>query len=107
MNLDEEEILESYNSYIKNLSKGSKKLAEYFRTDKLEEGFEGILDLSEGLTWLSLSNEFLAAKNKIAKKDFSALQSFLLEINEGLKVRDYILVADILEYEIATYFEEN
>ncbi len=106
LELNEQEIFESYIQYIDKLSVEIIKLAEYFRTDKLEFGLRGILDLSEGLTWLNLSNEYLVNKNKVKEINFIAIQSYLLEINEGLEIGDYVLVADILEYEIAPYFEQ-
>lgn len=106
MILEVNEVLESYENYLTNISSGILKLAEYFRDDQLEKGLKGILDFSEGLTWLTLSNEFLVDNNKVKKEDFSSIVEYLEEINTGLELQDYILVADILEYEIATYFEK-
>lgn len=102
--LNEEEILLEYNSYIQNIGSGIKQVAEYFRTEQIDKALKGILDFAEGMTWLNLSNEYLSARQKIAKKDFKGIEEFLEEINTGLKLKDYILVADILEYEIIPYF---
>ena len=38
--------------------------------------------------------------------DISKINEYLEEINDGLEKQDYLLVADIFEYEIVPYFEE-
>ncbi len=103
--LNDEEILFEYNVYIQNIGSGIKQVAEYFRTDQIDKALKGVLDFAEGMTWLNLSNEYLSAKQKIVKQDFKEIEEFLEEINTGLQLKDYILVADILEYEMISYFE--
>ena len=34
------------------------------------------------------------------------IHEFLNEMNDGLEIQDYVLVADMFEYEIAPFFEQ-
>lgn len=105
MEFNTEEILTSHNEYIKNVPNGVRDVSNLFRVDALEKALQGVLDFSEGMTWLTSANKYLVLEKKIKEIDFAKITEFLLEINESLENQDYVLVADLFEYEIAPFFE--
>ncbi len=100
------EVIESYNEYIKKLPNGSNYIAQNLREDKLSDAFQTIKDFSEGLLWLTEAAQLLQINNVKVQINMNQLQEFLIEINEGLEKQDYVLVADLFEYEITPFFEE-
>ncbi|GEK33617.1 hypothetical protein [Kurthia sibirica] len=100
-----EEIIESYNEYLTKLPGGCLAIATLLREGDLHGALSSIKDFSEGTGWIMQVNEKLAAVSTIEKIDFKRIQEFLLEINSGLEIQDFVLVADLFEYEIAPFFE--
>lgn len=99
-----EEIIESYNLYIKQVPKGTMYIVEKLREDNLYEALSAIKDFSEGAMWLS-EVAYLLEQNGVENNlDIGKIQEFLIDVNEGLEKQDYILVADMFEYEITDFF---
>ena len=99
------EVIESYNNYIALLPIGCLNIANSFRDEQLQKGLTDIKDFSEGVIWV-IEVADLLQKNEIRVETYiEKIQGFLVEINEALENEDYILVADLFEYEIAPYFE--
>jgi hypothetical protein len=101
-----DEILEDYNNYLERVPKGTIQIAEQLREDNMQEAFSAIKDFSEGVLWLSHASGFLKLNGAQAELDILKIQEFLVQVNEGLEKQDYVLVADMFEYEIAPFFEE-
>lgn len=99
------DIIESFEEYIDKLPKGSLWISEQLRKDNLHEAFRAIEDLSEGMLWMQEVNIFLKQHEIQTNLDFTKIEEFILEINEGMVLKDYILIADIFEYEIPSFFE--
>lgn len=100
------ETMESYNHYVGEIVKGSIKIADDLRTGNVDSALTMIKDFSEGLLWLMEVNQKLTDLGKQAELDVNNIQDFFVEINEGLENKDFVLVADIFEYEIAPFFEQ-
>lgn len=100
------EVVESYNSYIKNIAPGSLQIAEHLRKDEVQEALQLILQFSEGMGWLVQVNDLLSQNSIKANLQAEKIHEFLNEINSGLEIQDYVLVADMFEYEIALFFEQ-
>lgn len=100
------EVIESYNEYLKKIPNGTIYIAECLRDDKLKEAFQTIKDFSEGVMWLVQVSELLNERNIDVFLNVEQINSYLEEINNGLENRDYLLVADLFEFEIAPFFEE-
>lgn len=100
------ETMESYNNYIDAVHQGSLDIAEKLRTENNEEALPMVKDFSEGLIWLIDVNTKLKDLGYSASLNMEEIQEFFVEINEGLLNQDYVLVADMFEYEIAPYFEQ-
>lgn len=100
------ETIDSYNQYIEKIPSGALYIANRLREDKISEALLGIKSFSEGVIWLVEASDLLQ-KNGVSKKlEIGKIQDFLSEINNGLEIQDFILVADMFEYEIAPFFEE-
>ncbi|WP_042471099.1 hypothetical protein [Bacillus ndiopicus] len=100
------ETMESYNNYIINVKEGALKIADKLRTEDIKGALTLISDFSEGSIWLVDVNKKLMDLGYLVKLEMNVIQEFLIEINEGLENQDYILVADIFEYEISPFFDQ-
>ncbi len=106
MSEEVQEVIESYNSYIQNVATGSMKIAEYLRQDEIAEAMQLILHFSEGMGWLTEAAELLTKNDVKVQLEVANIHEFLNEINSGLEIQDYVLVADMFEYEIAPFFAQ-
>lgn len=100
------EVVESYNAYIQNVAPGSLQIAEHLRKDEVQEALQMILQFSEGMGWLVQASDLLSQNNVKVNLQVEKIHEFLNEINTGLEIQDYVLVADMFEYEIAPFFEQ-
>ncbi|WP_342559404.1 hypothetical protein [Metasolibacillus sp. FSL K6-0083] len=100
------EVVESYNQYIKNIAPGSLQIATHLRQDEIQEALQLILQFSEGMGWLVQASDLLAKNEVKTTLQIDQIHDFLNEINSGLEIQDYVLVADMFEYEIAPFFEQ-
>ncbi len=100
------ELIEMYNAYMKNVPHGAMYIAEKLRGDELSSALVSIKDFSEGMMWLSQASELINSNKGKVILEIEKLQEFLLEVNDGLERQDYVVVADMFEYEIAPFFEE-
>lgn len=100
------EVIESYNKYIGKIPQGVIYIANCLREDQLNEALLAIKDFSEGVMWLSESAKLLQKNEVAVELNIENIQEFLIEINTGLEKQDFLLVADLFEYEIAPFFGE-
>lgn len=99
------EIINSYNEYTAKVSTGVVEIARVLREDNTTLALEMIKDFSEGVVWLIQVGAILKENDYYVDTDFMKMNEFLEEINEGLQLQDFVLVADIFEYEVAPFFE--
>lgn len=99
------EVIESYNNYVKNIPSGAIYIANCLREDAIQDALIGIKDFSEGVIWLSEVSKLFEMKGINTTLEINRIEEFLIEINNGLEKQDYVLVADMFEYEIAPFFE--
>lgn len=99
------EVIESYNNYIINIPTGANYIAQCLREDDIQKALKGIKDFSEGVLWLSEASYLFEQNGKKTNLKIVKIEEFLNEINMGLERKDYVLVADMFEYEIAPFFE--
>lgn len=105
MNSEIIEVMKSYNDYFDKLSKGCESIAILLRNNNIEEALKLILYFSEGVNWLCEVNNKLNLMGINNPLKIEKIHDFLNEINSGLEIEDYIVVADIFEYEIKDFFE--
>ena len=100
------ETQESFYQYIERVATGSQTIADYLREDKIGEAIELIVQFSEGMGWLTKVVELMENHKYTIDINFSKINPFLKEINDGIERQDYVIVADMFEYEIQPFFEE-
>lgn len=100
------EVIESYNEYIKKIPDGCQKIADDFRENQITNGLKKIMDFSDGVQWLSEASDLLNKNSLTVQLKTEKIHEFLEEINHGLEIQDYVLVADMFEYEIQAFFKE-
>ena len=101
-----QELIDSYNDYIKKLPAGCQKIADRLREDMIVEAMQDIVDFSEGANWLSQVSISFRQNGIRVDLETEKVHEYLNEINSGLEIQDYIVVADMFEYEILPFFEE-
>ncbi|MGE7090273.1 hypothetical protein ACQKII_02180 [Lysinibacillus sp. NPDC048646] len=100
------DTIQSFNEYLPRVATGSQEIAENLRSDQLADALKMILEFSEGMSWLVEASELFKANDVKVVVQIEKIQEFLQEINSGLEMQDYVLVADMFEYEISPFFEE-
>lgn len=107
MNEMVQESLESYVDYIGKMLNGCQQIADYLREDRILEAGQIIGQFSEGLIWLIDMNKLLHANDATPLLQEEQIYEFLNEINSGLEIQDFVIVADMFEYEIKPFFEQQ
>lgn len=100
------ETVQSYNEYLPRVVAGSQEIADNLRSDNVAVALTMILDFSEGMSWLVEAIDLFKINEVNVELQIDKIHEFLNEINAGLEMQDYVLVADMFEYEIAPFFEE-
>lgn len=100
------EVIDTYNEYIQKVPAGSMIISELLREDRVVEALNSIKNFTEGVIWLVEANELLNKNGVNGELNIEKINEYLNEINEGLTIQDYSLVADLFEYEIAPFFEK-
>ncbi|MFF2796878.1 hypothetical protein [Lysinibacillus xylanilyticus] len=99
------ETVISYNKYLNQIIDGCNSIVNKIKTDNFTEALQMILQFSEGVEWLAEVNEKLAHFGYQNQMSMEKNHEFLEQINSGLEIQDFILIADIFEYEIKPFFE--
>lgn len=100
------ETIESYNNYLSILPSGSLKIAELLRENSIVESLNNIQNFTDGVLWLADAGKLFSKNNIQVDLNVEKIHSYLNEINEGLTLQDFNLVADLFEYELAPFFSE-
>lgn len=96
----------SFYDYIERVAEGAQTIADYLREDRIGEAMQLIVQFSEGISWLSQVIVLMQEHRYYIDVEPSKMNEFLIEINDGLERQDYVIVADMFEYEIQPFFEE-
>lgn len=99
------ETMLSYNEYLNKLIDGADLISSDIKGDSRRSGLQNILAFSEGIEWLSRVNDKLSTLGYVNEMNINSIQEYLDEINQGLILEDYILVADIFQYEIKPFLQ--
>ncbi|MFT9819928.1 hypothetical protein [Lysinibacillus sp. NPDC056185] len=101
------ETKESYFNYVNKISRGCRLIAEDLRQGKMAIAFQNIIDLAEGLNWLISVEDKMSQLNITVNSSIKEASEFFIEINIALEQENYILVADLFEYEVQALFEAS
>lgn len=107
-----EDCLQGLQEFLPELPQVCRSLAEVFQGEKPDEGFDPFVELAE--IWgnvksrqalvanaLELDSATLEVDGKSVQAIHAELNQFLQEAEQALKDGDIILLADLLEYELA------
>ncbi|MED4911303.1 hypothetical protein P9761_24310 [Brevibacillus centrosporus] len=107
------ETLGNVSSYLQKMIEAIEEIVENFRTGEEGEGSKKFLDAIEGLGWLldmATSQQNYIKQNKIKEPEkvlfIEQYEELLAKIVEALELSDFVLIADLLEYELIPWFEE-
>lgn len=96
---DQKEIMATAHDYLERFDNGCKCIIELFREGEESEALKLLPDAIEGLQWLSEVFE-LTKESHTGKLDYVEINNVLKNIEEALQDIDYILLSDLLEYEV-------
>lgn len=100
-----EDIKNAYYEYVSKIPTGCLIISKSLRIEQYEQAFSDINDLAEGLQWLiQIEGLMQQSQHTINSRIFEA-NELMNEINTSLELKDYVLLADLFEYEIKPLFE--
>lgn len=97
--------------YLEKLIPGFQKAADLFRMGNEQEAHKYYLQILDGIDWfsqvvqtivVSLKNEFDGQNYKDQQAKLTNLMNQMLEANQN---QDWVLLADLLEYEFIPFYE--
>jgi hypothetical protein len=100
------ETLDTLKEYIPKLVRASESIAENLQGGDHYEAMQQLPYYFEGIEWVVSALNGIS-KNRIKFEiESSSLNEHLIEAEEAIKNQDYILLADLLEYEFTPILEE-
>lgn len=93
------ETLQTANEYILKLEAGIVEGIEVFRHNEEGQGIEIIPYIIDGIEWLNDAMKLTVGIHK-QEVNYDEVREKLVEIIDAVNNEDYILVGDLLEYEI-------
>ncbi|WP_027633915.1 hypothetical protein [Clostridium hydrogeniformans] len=99
------ETIETLKEYLDALIQDVNTVSEFFREDNISEGLKYTANIAEAL---QIVCEAVGGVNDILKEkvDLSGINNLAQEMVESLENEDYVLLGDLLEYEIIPMLEE-
>ncbi|HVJ50749.1 hypothetical protein [Desulfitobacterium sp.] len=99
------EILRTADEYLDKLIKGTSEAAEYLYSGQENKGFQLVSLIADGIMWLI---EVIEITSQVQKEEIttSDVMSKINEINEAIKIKDTVTVADLLEFEVVPILEQ-
>ena len=108
--------IENADAYLIRLIPGIEKSVELFRMGNEQEANKFFINIIDGIDWLSqVLDMILAAKaispdtvfdGKSIQDRRASLVDFTQQMVDANKNQDWVLLADLLEYEILPYYQE-
>lgn len=105
MNKEKLEVLNTAKEYMTNLNDSIIKSAEYLQNGDYFNGTDLIISITDGLEWIV---QLITLRKDIYEDDIKVnkLIDNIKEIVEAFENKDYILIGDLLQYEISPIIEE-
>jgi len=94
------DTLNSCAEYIPKLKDASMEVAELIHSSDNKKALSMMPSIFEGLGWLVEAVNALQKHNCLLDIDLKVLMQKLEEVKSALEKRDYVLTADLFEYEI-------
>lgn len=94
------EVLSTASEYIEKVLVGIQQITEYFQSGREDRATNMMLDLIEGIKWLVKAIDGTKDMHGDHFIDISAINDVLNQLVEGYENMDYVLISDLLEYEL-------
>ena len=103
-----EESIFEMKKYLPKIIEASHAIVQKFQTSKEQQAIELFIYFSEGLEWLLQVADLTKQFQKSININLSSqkIHEILPEMIEGWNNKDYILISDLIEYEIIPIFEQ-
>lgn len=98
------ELKESYYEYIATVSQGLQNIVSFLSHNELEKTFAGIANLAEGLEFLLKVEDVFGQEGMTINSRLNESITIFGEINNSLVNEDYLLLKDLIEYELIPLF---
>ena len=108
--------IENAESYLKRLMPGIEKAVELFRTGNEQEANKFFINIIDGMDWFSQVLDMILAAKEISPDTLindksiqdrrGSLVDFSKQMVDANENKDWVLLADLLEYEILPYYQE-
>ena len=103
MDFNKEELVNDYTNYILNLPEGLKQIINSIEENEYDKLVNQLALFSEGIEWLHSVTRYLQHEN--LKFNIQDIADFLTIVVDSAEKQDYIMLSDIIEYELIPYFE--
>lgn len=101
------ELVESAAGYAGNLYNGFDKIVSLMREDKAREAIKTFQEATEGLEWLLQATTALNNSGEgFSAFDTETIKGFFVEMIGAAENMDYVLLADLIEYEVLPIIDE-
>lgn len=108
--------IDNAEAYLRRLIPGIEQAAELFRTGNEQEANKFFVNIVDGMDWLSqVLDTVVAARGLAPEAEFNgktigdrraSLVGFSQQMVVANKNKDWVLLADLLEYEILPYYQD-
>ncbi|MFD3157511.1 hypothetical protein ACFIJ5_11700 [Haloimpatiens sp. FM7330] len=104
MNKEDIEVLKIAKKYMENMNDAILKAAEYIQNEDYYKGMDLVINITDGLEWII---QLIVSRNDIytGNMGIDEFTNKIKEIVEAFENQDYILIGDLLEYEIKPIVE--
>ncbi|OCS89634.1 hypothetical protein [Caryophanon latum] len=95
----------SYYEYVVKIEDGCTRIVAALKADQLAEGLRGIVDLSEGLSWLIEAETLLKGQSLHINSPISSVVPLFEKINVAIEATNYNEVISLIEDELKPLFK--
>lgn len=105
MNKEKLDVLNTAKEYMNNLNSAMIKSSEYLQNGDYFNGTNLIVSITDGLEWIV---QLITLRKDIYEEDMEVNKFIdnIKEVVEAFENEDYILIGDLLQYEISPIIEE-
>ena len=101
-----EDTIESYYDYIVKIESGCTTIATSFKRDDIATGLQGIVNLSEGLSWLIEAENLLEGQSLKIDSPIATVVPLFEKVNTAIEASDYTAVVALIEDELKPLFKD-
>jgi hypothetical protein len=106
--MDQKLILETIDTLVQFIPKVIEKTlqtVEYFQIGQESAGLKEIVELFDGYDWVTQAITGLQVVGVSINFNITDLQSIFKEMEQVLNIQDFVLLSDLLEYELCPVLE--